>query len=65
MAENNWRRQFHEWSGHIQDHLRSMDGKLDRILRAVGGEHDVEAIRADLTKLSEQVQDHERKLSGN
>lgn len=55
---------FHEWSGEIQDHLRTMDAKLDRIIRLLGeGHSDVESLRQDHEQLAEQVQKHERKIA--
>lgn len=53
----------YEWMGHMQDHARILESKLDRIISMLEKrERDAETLAADHKALAEQVQDHERRL---
>ncbi len=63
MSSEKWDA-LYEWTGHIQDHLRQQDAKLDEILRILRtGARDDETIRQDVATLADQVTAHERKIS--
>lgn len=60
---NETRRIIRDGFGHIEDELRAQRGKLDHIIRLLGGENaKVQAIREDHDALTEKVAGHERRL---
>ena len=61
---NESRRLVREGFGAIADELRLQRGKLDYIIRLLGGrDAQIQAVREDISQLQESRSEHERKIS--